>query len=311
MANSHVKKVKNTFHLDSLFNKMKEEDMPAALHKSSRRTSVRTKLNKENLFTTNKNISTSSSSGSTKATAKTNCPNMSVSNSSSLKTAALFKPTTEALMSDFRLFLQPLSTNRDGSQKAEDEAQSLTDQFEDFKSYYVKKMTDFGFNGFNYATHMATHKRTSGGAAVVSNRGGYTSSEEAFISHSEPNLARPSSYDLIKRNRYEYIDDLVMNKMYKSIGIEAAIVKVARAKERDHRRADLESIRLRKRGVATHAPNTETTTKKKVNAGETTRDEDNFSAYCHDLTEDFLRGKNQTKLKSQSKFFSPSLIICK
>lgn len=66
------------------------------------------------------------------------------------KTSSLIvQKSTEQLMSDFRLFLQPLSTNNSssGKQKGAIRTEPLNN-IENVQNFYIKKMNDFGFNGF-------------------------------------------------------------------------------------------------------------------------------------------------------------------
>jgi hypothetical protein len=101
-----------------------------------------------------------------------------------LKTANLFKPTTQSIMSGFRLFLEPLSTNKDKTSEP-------INPFQSIHSFYVKKMTDFGFNGFNYND--------------TSNQ------DNGLVSHSEPSL----NIELNNRRKpYDDVNDLVLRKKF-------------------------------------------------------------------------------------------------
>ena len=101
-----------------------------------------------------------------------------------LKTANLFKPTTQSIMSGFRLFLEPLSTNTDKNDEN-------LNPFQSIHNFYVKKMTDFGFNGFNYND--------------TSNQ------DNGLVSQSEPSLNMELNS---KKKPYEYVSDLVLRKKF-------------------------------------------------------------------------------------------------
>jgi hypothetical protein len=278
MANYDLKKEKNSFHLANIFNLT--DTVTSLPQEKSRGEAATSNSNKDN---TNGQF-----------LKKTFKENKSINNNSiSLKTNSLFKPMArhESLVSEFRLFLQPLSTNRD---KLRVDTQHQQQQFEDFKSYYVKKMTDFGFSDFT--------KRDS-------------RRMESFMSRSEPNLAAYSlspkqSFEgdnaTFKRTDYSFMDSEVVNEMYESMRRET--LSKSRTNDMDRRKTSVDS----NESMLTISSELSKISSKyggDIEIGEKNDKETNETNDCRDLTYDYFRTKK--KSKPHNKYFSPSLIICK
>jgi hypothetical protein len=266
MANFNLRKEENVFQLSSLF-KLKEE--------------TREKSRGEATSNASSNESRSNGSGEAKKNTKEN----KSGDGKSVKKAALLKPTHESLMSDFRLFLQPLSTNRDKQIEShhhqQQQQQHQQQKFEDFKSYYIKKMTDFGFSGFNKCD---------------------TKRMESFISQSEPNLAAFSSTmstSEFKQNEFNYMDSTVVNEMYESLRQEAFVK--SKKNEFEKRKTSLDS----NDSIFTTLGNELKNSRNKFDDNS----EKTFMNHNRDLTIDYF--KTRKKSKPHQKYFSPSLIICK
>ena len=263
MANFNLRKEENVFQLSSLF-KLKEE----------------TREKSRGEATSNASSNESSSNGSSEAKKNTK-ENKSVGGKS-IKKATLLKPTHESLMSDFRLFLQPLSTNRDKQIESHHQQQQPQQQeFEDFKSYYIKKMTDFGFSGFNKCD---------------------TKRMESFISQSEPNLAAFSSTmssNEFKRTDFNYMDSAVVNEMYESLRQEAFVK--SKKNECEKRKTSLNS----NDSMFTTLSSELKSSRNKFDDSS----EETFTNHSRDFTIDYF--KTRKKSKPHQKYFSPSLIICK
>ena len=265
MENFNLRKEENVFQLSSLF-KLKEE----------------TREKSRGEATSNASSNESGSNGSSEA--KKNTKENNSGGCKSIKTATLLKPMHESLMSDFRLFLQPLSTNRDKqieSHHQQEQQQEQQQKFEDFKSYYIKKMTDFGFSGFNKCD---------------------TKRMESFISQSEPNFAAFSSTmssNEFKRTDFNYMDSAVVNEMYESLRQEAFVK--SKKNECEKRKTSLNSNDSMFTTLSSEL-------KSSRNKFDDSREE-TFTNHNRNVTIDYF--KMRKKSKPHQKYFSPSLIICK